>query len=94
MFVLFLQVCANGHIVRKWCSQSILNQRMHGGDLMFASPILLSGSNFKKILMLAEPTHRDYFPLSSVLLHHTFSVRLQVKVFESKMIHQTFIDFH
>jgi len=46
------------------------------------------------VACVAEPTHRDYFPLSSVLLHHTFSVRLQVKVFESKMIHQTFIDFH
>jgi hypothetical protein len=27
---------------------------MHGGDLMFASAILLSGSNFKKISMLSK----------------------------------------
>lgn len=36
------------------------------------------------VACVAEPTHRDYFPLSSVLLHHTFAVRLQVKVFELK----------
>ena len=36
------------------------------------------------VACVAEPTHRDYFPLSSVLLHHTFAVRLRVKVFELK----------
>jgi hypothetical protein len=46
------------------------------------------------VACVAEPTHRDYFPLSSGLLHHTFAVRPQVKVLESKMIHQTSIDFH
>jgi hypothetical protein len=36
------------------------------------------------VACVAEPANRDYFPLSSVLLHHTFAVRLQVKVFELK----------
>lgn len=36
-------VCKLGHVANRWCSQSILNRRMHAGDLVFASAILLSG---------------------------------------------------
>lgn len=37
-------VCKLGHVANKWCSQPILNRRMHAGDLVFASAILLSGN--------------------------------------------------
>ncbi|XP_052684568.1 uncharacterized protein LOC128190849 [Crassostrea angulata] len=47
-------VCKLGHVANRWCSQSILNRRMHAGDLVFASAILLSGNNFQKISTLAK----------------------------------------
>ncbi|XP_055997869.1 uncharacterized protein LOC125647150 [Ostrea edulis] len=47
-------VCKNGHLAQKWCSQPILNRRLHGGDLLIASAILLSGNNFQKILTMAK----------------------------------------
>lgn len=47
-------VCKLGHVANKWCSQPILNRRMHAGDLVFASAILLSGNNFQKISTLAK----------------------------------------
>ncbi|XP_062593204.1 uncharacterized protein LOC134254679 isoform X2 [Saccostrea cucullata] len=47
-------VCKRGHVVNRWCSQPILNRRLHAGDLVFASAILLSGNNFQKIATLAK----------------------------------------
>lgn len=52
--IFLLQVCKLGHVANRWCSQSILNRRMHAGDLVFASAILLSGNNFQKISTLAK----------------------------------------
>ena len=48
------QVCTNEHINHRWCSQPLLNMRMHAGDLMLASSILISGNNFQKISTLAK----------------------------------------
>ncbi|KAL3874220.1 hypothetical protein ACJMK2_037265 [Sinanodonta woodiana] len=47
-------VCNGGHMVHKWCSQPILNNRLHAGDLLLAAAILFSGNNFKKVAMLAK----------------------------------------
>ncbi|KAK3085827.1 hypothetical protein FSP39_009247 [Pinctada imbricata] len=44
--------CSSGHILHKWCSQPMLNNRMHAGDLLLSSSILLSGNNFKKAEMM------------------------------------------
>lgn len=46
--------CRKGHIVKKWCSQPVLNRRMNSGDLQFASAVLLSGNNFQKISLFAK----------------------------------------
>ncbi|XP_061167506.1 uncharacterized protein LOC133176400 [Saccostrea echinata] len=47
-------VCRQKHVLYEWCSQPILNRRMHSGDLMLASAILLSGNNFKKIELMCK----------------------------------------
>jgi hypothetical protein len=49
-----LQVCTNGHVSHRWCSQPLLNRCMHAGDLLLASSILISGNNFQKISTLAK----------------------------------------
>lgn len=40
--------------MQQWCSQPVLNRGMHLGDLMLSSSILLSGSNFQKVSMMAK----------------------------------------
>ena len=47
-------MCSNGHLAYKWCSQPVLNRKMHSGDLMFASALLLSGNNYTKISQFAS----------------------------------------
>ncbi|CAG2236263.1 unnamed protein product [Mytilus edulis] len=47
-------VCQNKHLAHKWCSQPILNRRLHSGDLVFSAGILLSGNNYQKIADLAK----------------------------------------
>ncbi|XP_063405831.1 uncharacterized protein LOC134689792 [Mytilus trossulus] len=47
-------VCKGGHILNKWCSQPLLNRRMHCGDLMLTSAIVLSGNNFQKIELFCK----------------------------------------
>ncbi|CAC5382844.1 unnamed protein product [Mytilus coruscus] len=47
-------VCKSGHVANKWCSQPLPNRRMHAGDLIFASAIMLSGNNFQKVETLAK----------------------------------------
>lgn len=47
-------VCQSDHLVHKWCSQPILNRRLHSGDLVFAAGILLSGNNYQKISDFAK----------------------------------------
>lgn len=44
----------NNHLVHKWCSQPVLNRRMHSGDLLMAAAVLLSGNNFKKIELFSK----------------------------------------
>lgn len=41
-------------MLQRWCSQPILNRRVHSGDLMIAASIILSGSNFQKVSMFAK----------------------------------------
>lgn len=48
------QVCQSDHLIHKWCSQPILNRRLHSGDLVFAAGILLSGNNYQKISDFAK----------------------------------------
>ncbi|CAG2229695.1 unnamed protein product [Mytilus edulis] len=43
-----------GHLVHKWCSQPLLNRRMHSGDLLISAAVLLSGNNYQKIQLLAN----------------------------------------
>ena len=54
--VLFLlQICDEGHKVDRWCSQPRLTNRgVHAGDYMLACNILLSGNNFRKIMLLFQ----------------------------------------
>ncbi|XP_076100577.1 uncharacterized protein LOC143069695 isoform X1 [Mytilus galloprovincialis] len=47
-------VCREGHILNKWCSQPILNRRMHCGDLMLASATVSSGSDFQKMELFCK----------------------------------------
>ncbi|CAC5358179.1 unnamed protein product [Mytilus coruscus] len=47
-------VCREGHILNKWCSQPLLNRRMHSGDLMLASATVLSGNDFQKIELFCK----------------------------------------
>ncbi|XP_062600602.1 uncharacterized protein LOC134262243 [Saccostrea cucullata] len=46
--------CSDGHQAQQWCSQPVLNRGMHLGDLTLSSSILLSGSNFQKVSMMAK----------------------------------------
>ncbi|XP_070548070.1 uncharacterized protein [Ptychodera flava] len=47
-------VCQAGHINFTWCSQPILNRRLHAGDLAASSAALLSGNNYAKIALFAK----------------------------------------
>lgn len=49
-----LQVCAAGHLLYNWCSQPVLNRRLHSGDLQISAAILLSGNNYSKISLMAR----------------------------------------
>ena len=48
------QVCESGHEIKKWCSQPVLNMRLHAGDLHASAAILLSGNNYAKIALFAK----------------------------------------
>lgn len=56
--------CSNKHEVHRWCSQPVLNRRLHGGDLLIASAILSSGNNFAKCALFAKFL-KLYFPSNS-----------------------------
>ncbi|XP_070203010.1 uncharacterized protein [Littorina saxatilis] len=47
-------VCDSGHVSNTWCSQPILNRRLHSGDFRLAMAIVTSGNNFGKIEMLGK----------------------------------------
>ncbi|KAK3104844.1 hypothetical protein FSP39_011466 [Pinctada imbricata] len=47
-------VCSNGHQKQKWCSQPVMNRRLHSGDLSISAAILLSGNNFAKMKLFAD----------------------------------------
>ncbi|XP_061167182.1 uncharacterized protein LOC133176022 [Saccostrea echinata] len=42
-------VCTNNHEAHKWCSQPLLNRRVHSGDVLISAALLASGNNFQKI---------------------------------------------
>ncbi|CAC5421377.1 unnamed protein product [Mytilus coruscus] len=49
--------CKNNHLVNKWCSQPVLNRRLHSEDLLFSSALLImliSGCSFQKISLFAR----------------------------------------
>lgn len=48
------QICQGGHQLYKWCSQPILNRRLHSGDLLLSASVLLSGNNFTKVALFAK----------------------------------------
>jgi hypothetical protein len=56
-----LQECTQKHLAHKWCSQPLLNRRLHGGDLQIASAILTSGNNYAKLKLFADFL-KLYFP--------------------------------
>lgn len=47
-------VCTNNHEVHKWCSQPLLNRRVHSGDVLLSAALLASGNNFQKIALFAK----------------------------------------
>ncbi|XP_077978404.1 uncharacterized protein LOC144433886 [Glandiceps talaboti] len=47
-------VCLSGHICHMWCSQPVLNRRLHSGDLLTSAAILMSGNNYGKIALFAN----------------------------------------
>lgn len=60
-FKIILQECTQKHLAHKWCSQPLLNRRLHGGDLQIASAILTSGNNYAKVKLFADFL-KLYFP--------------------------------
>ncbi|XP_070545553.1 uncharacterized protein [Ptychodera flava] len=46
--------CPANHTNFKWCSQPLLNRRLHSGDLITSAAILLSGNNYGKIHLFAK----------------------------------------
>lgn len=53
-FVFSFQTCKTSHLVHKWCSQPILNRRLHSEDLLFSAAIILSGNNYQKMATFAK----------------------------------------
>ncbi|KAK3089924.1 hypothetical protein FSP39_007669, partial [Pinctada imbricata] len=47
-------MCGNSHQKQKWCSQPVMNRRLHSGDLSISSAILLSGNNYAKMKLFAD----------------------------------------
>lgn len=47
-------VCTNNREVHKWCSQPLLNRRVHSGDVLLSTALLASGNNFQKNAMFAK----------------------------------------
>ena len=48
------QTCTNNHVAHRWCSQPILNRRVHSGDVLFSAALLASGNNFQKLSLFAK----------------------------------------
>ncbi|CAC5413901.1 unnamed protein product [Mytilus coruscus] len=85
--------CKNNHLVNKWCSQPVLNRRLHSGDLLFSSALLISGCNFQKIslfarfLKLAIPLSVSYLKMQRTYLAPTLDEILE------KEQNQVFLEF-
>ncbi|CAC5418394.1 unnamed protein product [Mytilus coruscus] len=85
--------CKNNHFVNKWCSQSVLNRRLHSGDLLFSSALLISGCNFQKIslfarfLKLAIPLSVSYLKMQRTYLAPTLD-----EIWEKEQ-NQVFLEF-
>ena len=47
-------VCINGCVCKEWSSQPPLRRGVNKGDLDLSSAIILSGSNYEKILLMAK----------------------------------------
>ncbi|XP_071141350.1 uncharacterized protein [Mytilus edulis] len=85
--------CKNNHLVNKWCSQPVLNRRLHSGDLLFSSALLISGCNFQKIslfarfLKLAIPLSVSYLKIQRTYLAPTLD-----EIWEKEQ-NQVFLEF-
>lgn len=53
-FFFIMQSCPRKHIKHRWCSQPLLNNGLHSGDLMIAAAVLCSGNNFSKVELMAK----------------------------------------
>lgn len=54
LFFFIMQSCPRKHIKHRWCSQPLLNNGLHSGDLMIAAAVLCSGNNFSKVELMAK----------------------------------------
>lgn len=54
MLYYLLQICDSGHIIHTWCSQPLLNRRVHSGDFLTSVAVLTSGNNFGKLALWAQ----------------------------------------
>ncbi|XP_052212218.1 uncharacterized protein LOC127831282 [Dreissena polymorpha] len=55
-----IQVCDDGHACGCWCSQPILNKRLHSGDFLVCSTILTSRNNYGKMDLWADMLHLKF----------------------------------
>ncbi|XP_060591591.1 uncharacterized protein LOC132746454 [Ruditapes philippinarum] len=53
-------VCQSGHVSMSWCSQPVLNKRLHSGDFLICASILMSGNNYGKLALWAEMMHLKF----------------------------------
>jgi hypothetical protein len=52
-------------MVHKWCLQPLFQNRLHGGDFMFAAATVTSGNNFQKITLLAKALNLPILSIST-----------------------------
>ncbi|KAL3888117.1 hypothetical protein ACJMK2_000497, partial [Sinanodonta woodiana] len=57
-------ICAGGHVTHRWCSQPIMNRRLHSGDFLAATTILTSGNNYGKLALWAQMMNMKFISAS------------------------------
>ncbi|WAR29892.1 hypothetical protein MAR_003460 [Mya arenaria] len=68
------QVCKEGHSNGRWCSQPLLNRRVHSGDFLISATTVLSGNNFSKLKLWADmlklkfPSEQQFFRVQGAYL--------------------------
>ncbi|WAR13733.1 hypothetical protein MAR_003838 [Mya arenaria] len=67
-------VCKEGHSNGRWCSQPLLNRRVHSGDFLISATTVLSGNNFSKLKLWADmlklkfPSEQQFFRVQGAYL--------------------------